>query len=123
MVYFQEKKSTELVSNKPVDTIPFHIIAVGDLLNLSINTPLQTSSQILNLKDVSSIQVKGDSTIEIPILGAINIVGLTIAQAKDTLLAHAKLYFNEPYVKIQLAAFKVTVLGEVSSPRNKINGV
>lgn len=116
LVYFQEKNNTLPPANTISKTTPVHIIAVGDVISLNINTPLQTSSQILNQKEGVGIQVKGDSTIELPILGTIKLAGLTMSVAKDTLLLRAKVYFNEPYVKLQLVSFKVTVLGEVGIP-------
>ena len=60
--------------------------------------------------------VKGDSTIEIPIIGNIKIAGLTLAVATDSLLQRAQIYFKQPYVNLQLQSYKVTVLGEVKSP-------
>ncbi len=118
-VYFQDKKSHKprAAANIPDSSTSVHIIAVGDFITLNINTPLQTSAQILNQKDGGSgFQVKGDSTIEIPIIGNIKLGGLTMAIAKDTLLQRAKVYFIQPYVNLQLLSYKVTVLGEVKGP-------
>jgi polysaccharide export outer membrane protein len=118
-VYFQDKqnKKSKPLANLRDSVASLHIIAVGDFVSIVINTPLQTSAQILTQKEGSSgTQVKGDSTIEIPILGNIRIAGLTMAIAKDTLLQRAKIYFIQPYVNLQLINYKVTVLGEVRAP-------
>lgn len=117
LVYFQEKKAVIPTSNVPNSQVPVHIIAPGDMINLIINTPLQSSATILNSKEgAAGYQVKGDSTLEIPVLGNIKIAGLPMNAAKDTILNRAKIYYNEPSINLQLVSFKVTVLGEVLNP-------
>jgi len=117
MIYFQDKNAGSAKVNIPSTGKFSHIIAVGDVISLVINTPLQTSSKILEQgSNQQGFAVKGDSTIELPVLGIVKLAGLTIAMAKDTLIQRAKIYFNDPYVNLQLISFKVTVLGEVNSP-------
>jgi polysaccharide export outer membrane protein len=121
MIYFQNKKATTIPpANVPNPVIPVHVLAVGDVINLVISTPLQTSDQILNQKGGSGFQIRGDSTIEIPVLGNVKLAGLTLAAAKDTLFSRANIYFNQPFVNLSLVTFRVTVLGEVSNPGIKL---
>lgn len=115
-VYFQTKSTTPPIVNNQTTQISSHILSAGDVISLNINTPLQTSAQLLNLKEGGGFLIKADGTIEIPVIGIVTLAGLTTTSAKDTLLLRAKVYFNEPYVNLQLVSFKVTVLGEVLSP-------
>ncbi len=120
LAYFQEKNKQTHQANIPFRTISNHIIAPGDILNISISTPLQTASQLLNTKDgISAIQVKADSSVEIPVLGTIKVGGLSMSGCTDSLMQRAGVYFKQPLVNIQLVSFKVTLLGEIKSPGMK----
>jgi polysaccharide biosynthesis/export protein len=54
--------------------------------------------------------------IDFPILGSMEIKGLTIPQLKDTLKARLNKYLQDPIINIRLLNYKVTVLGEVLRP-------
>jgi polysaccharide export outer membrane protein len=54
--------------------------------------------------------------IDFPVLGSIEVKGLTIPQLKDTLKARLNKYLQDPIINIRLLNYKVTVLGEVMHP-------
>ena len=118
-VYFQDKKGdkTHPSVNIQKNEIPKHIITVGDFISINISTPLQSSVSILgSTSGGSNVQVKGDSTVDIPIIGSIRLAGLSFLKAKDTLLSATNIYYKQPIINLHLVSFKVTVLGEVKNP-------
>jgi polysaccharide export outer membrane protein len=60
------------------------------------------------------VDVNGNTSI--PLLGQINLSGLTLIKAQDTISALLKLYVDDPIVSVKLLSFKFTVLGEVNKP-------
>lgn len=68
-------------------------------------------SQYLN-----GYMVNQDGFIELPIMGAIHVDGLTLAEAEAKIKLKASEYIKDPTVKVKLLSFKVTVLGEVRTP-------
>ncbi len=118
VLYFQDHRHTEPVANIPKDSstdIP-HRISFGDAFTLTFNTPLQTASNLNNNNTPLLLTVKSDSTIELPILGSLKVIGMTVDEANDSILARARIYFNQPFVNFLFVSFKITVLGEVKAP-------
>jgi len=74
--------------------------------------------------------VDNDGRIEFPVIGFLDVVGLTKRECEKVILEKIKPYFNEnekPLVTVRTASYSVTVLGEVGNPgvvqvaREKIN--
>lgn len=57
------------------------------------------------------IDKRGD--IQLPVLGAVNVKGLTLHEAQEKVRLLANEYLDEPTVYIRLVNFKFTLLGEV----------
>ncbi|HSI77690.1 MAG TPA: polysaccharide biosynthesis/export family protein [Lunatimonas sp.] len=66
--------------------------------------------------------VNQDGTIEFPILGLINLGGLTLEEARVEMKFLLKSQLKEPSVNILIANFKVSVIGEVNNPANFLVG-
>jgi polysaccharide export outer membrane protein len=60
--------------------------------------------------------VNKDGNIDFPVLGSIQVKGLTITQLKDSLKIKLNKYLQDPIVNIRLLNYKITVLGEVARP-------
>lgn len=65
------------------------------------------------------INPEGD--IIIPVIGPINVEGLTLGETKRLLQASANKVFNNSTVECKLLSFKYTVIGEVRAPGTYIN--
>ncbi len=65
---------------------------------------------------INGYRVATDSTINLPILGKLNVVGLKLEEAEKKLKIKAEEYLQDPTVQIKLLNFKVNVLGEVNVP-------
>lgn len=70
-----------------------------------------------NNLDQTSYLVDQNGTITFPVLGTLNIVGLTLEEVR-TLLAKRLVeggYINDPTIKVEILNLKVNVMGEVKS--------
>lgn len=60
--------------------------------------------------------VDQDGSVNFPILGSINLKGLTLIKAQDTLQNLLASSLKDPLVNIRFLNYKITVLGEVAHP-------
>ena len=57
-----------------------------------------------------------DGMIDFPVIGPVEVGGLTLDQAKDSLYVLIKPYLKDATINIRFLNFKITVLGEVNQP-------
>jgi len=96
-------------------------LQVGDQVSIVVSALNPQSAIPYNLPvGTKSITVEQDGRITYPQLGLIKVEGLTISQLRDVMVSRLKSYLTDPVVNIEFANFKVTVLGEVSSPGVKL---
>lgn len=102
-------------SNNPDATAVFNM---GGSLIQTPQAPTDISSANTNTSTemVNSYLVDKHGTIDFPVLGQLNIEGLTVSELKDTLKARLNQYLQQPIVNIRLLNYKITVLGEVLRP-------
>lgn len=67
-------------------------------------------------KYINGYSVASDSTITLPMLGKINVVGLNLEEAQQRVKAKAEEFLKEPAVQVKFLNFWVNVSGEVKSP-------
>lgn len=60
--------------------------------------------------------VDANGNVELPLIGKVNLAGLSIIEARDTLVGRFGFYMDEPVVMIKKLSFKITILGEVNNP-------
>lgn len=60
--------------------------------------------------------VSSDSTITMPVIGKINVAGLTKVEATEKIQNKLGEFLNNPSISLRILNFKVTVLGEVENP-------
>lgn len=110
-------------------------IEIGDVLNIDVKTviaeasaPYNSLEKFNNNYDVNKLildgfRVEKDSAINYPLLGKINVVGLTTSELeyklRNMLINDGQL--TNPYIKINKVNSKFTVLGEVGSPGTYFN--
>jgi len=133
IVYFQgdsTRYSTQEIVHKYTPTIqPNDIlsIVVGGLnteANEVFNTPNTFTTASTNYSTTSGgarVQplgylVNSDGTIEIPLVGKVNVGGMRTTDAADTIRIKLLNYLKEPSVIVRNLNFKVSVLGEVARP-------
>ncbi len=60
--------------------------------------------------------VANDGTVSVPIIGKVEMAGLTFIEAEDRLRARAEEYLKQPSVQVKFLNYKITVAGEVRNP-------
>ncbi|MBR4311770.1 MAG: polysaccharide biosynthesis/export family protein [Bacteroidaceae bacterium] len=121
------------------DTLPPHPmydakIMPKDLLTITVNTTDPESANLFNLTAQSSFNsarssslsqsptlqqylVSNEGTIEFPVLGSLQISGLTKSEAESLIRDRLSTYLKEkPIVTVRRANYKISVLGEVTHP-------
>jgi len=136
--YFRDVPDTIALFNiadtgyKPV------IIKPDDLLQINISSPNPEANTFFVSPGTSSSSINGttttasannmantylvdkDGVIELPIVGRVNVKGLTTIQVKDEIKNKVLTFLKDPIVTVRLQNFKITVLGEVNRPANYI---
>jgi len=105
-----------------------------DILNIRINTVDQEASAAINEGNnsvpannraisnsvgnqmISGYLVGQDGTVEIPVLGRIELGELTLSEAKEKIREVAHEYYKDATVSIRFSNFRVSVLGDVNRP-------
>lgn len=98
--------------------VPEAVIQKNDLLKVDITSPTPSAFAVFNASGSEYI-VNNDSTIRIPVIGLVKAVGLTkdvLASNIRRILLDRKLLVD-PVVNIRFLSFRVTVLGEVNTPK------
>jgi polysaccharide export outer membrane protein len=126
--YFQNSKlnTSEAISNfNPVT------VQKQDLLAINVSSLNPESSAIFNtnltrlngnnydvnpINPVTGYLVDQDGNVQLPLIGALKVDGLTITQVQSKILSKVAHMLKEPTVTVRLMNFKITVLGDVGHP-------
>jgi len=104
----------------PYELGPNDIIAVSVYMHPELSVPQEGAASGLG-----GVMVTSDGTVSLPLIGNINVGGLTIGKAQDKFNSAFAAYVNEPNVSIQLVAaqsLRYYLLGSFSSPGVKYPG-
>jgi len=90
----------------------------GLVINQAAATPLLggNSSTSLGQQQTTGFLVDKNGEIELALVGKVKVAGLTTYQARELVRDRVGTFYKEPNVQLRFANFKVSVLGEVSSP-------
>ena len=103
-------------------------IQKGDLISVQISSTTKSDYDFFNLQETSNPQllsqnpylygylVKPNGEIELPMLGNVNVDGLSFSEAEDLIQQISSTYFKDPVVKVNILNFDVSILGEVNNP-------
>lgn len=129
--YFNNASDASFIENSADTVLP--LIQKNDLLSITITSLSTDASALFNISNnvngstVTSTTnnqtgagylVGPDGTIQLPILGSIDVAGFTSKVIKDkiTNILLDKKLLKDPIVTIRQLNYEVTVLGEVSRP-------
>lgn len=104
---------------QPGDLLYIQIITENQDINLLFNPTLgQNASQYLRPESMfyTGYLINDSGLIEMPLLGHIEVSGLTLEQTRDSIRSKALKYLKNPQIITRLANFKFTVMGEVNAP-------
>ncbi len=124
LAYLQDDKDATSSGKFPEFTLT---ITPNDILSLQVFTvnteafPGIASTVDKQVIDNRSSYEKGFVVdkfgfVELPLIGKVNLTGLTMTEARDTLVKRFEFYMDAPIVILKKLSFKVTVLGEVNKP-------
>ena len=134
LVYFQE--GTNRIDSLPLLDPYIPSIQKGDVLSVQVTSLNQQATAYFNphssiassmdnsVSGGSSVTVPKDlgylvspeGTIELPLVGKINVLGLTTYQAGEKIKKELSEYLKEPTVNVRNMNFRISVLGEVAKP-------
>ena len=122
----------------PVDitNLPQLQIQPDDLLSIRVKALDITAVEPFNIDPLGAVNfnanntmrpligylVTRNGTIDFPMLGTLNVIGLTTDELRDTLKEKLTPFLNEPVVMVRFLNFRITVLGEVASPNTFLVG-
>jgi polysaccharide export outer membrane protein len=135
LVYFRKIDKEENARPQfPSDTIQ-NLVALriqkNDVLSITVNTfdmELSAPFNLVNSQMAANAGATGavsplvsyiideNGQIDFPVLGKVDLIGLTISEAKVLLGKRLQIYLKDPVVNIRLISFRISVLGEVSNP-------
>ncbi|MFM7016010.1 MAG: polysaccharide biosynthesis/export family protein [Bacteroidota bacterium] len=132
VTYFQETKDTAVISKqKFIEEHYTSVIQAYDILSIYVSSLNPEATAFFNVFSKSEGPTVGDSystrpnvgylvdaegNIDMPLVGKINVIGLSTSQAKDVIQKQLEKYLQQPSVRIYFENFKVTLLGEVTHP-------
>ncbi len=134
VAYFQNIDQVDLSASKglydakimPKDQLTITVITTDPKaaapFNLSISNTIGTNGQ-LSTGSTGSLQcylVDNDGNINFPIIGTIHVLGLTKTECENLIKQKVSPYLSateNPVVTVSMASFRVTVTGEVGSPK------
>ncbi len=129
VAYFQDVADS-LDVEKRVRNAAYHepVIQKGDILNIEVTTIDANIGGITTVQHTKedesagmSTQIKGymvdkNGSVEIPIIGKLEVEGRTTMEVKEMVRGRALKYYKDPLVNVRIANFYITVLGEVKRP-------
>lgn len=132
IVYFQNVSDLEKINSTNSFT---PVLKVDDVVSILVSASDMDAARPFNLQGASIPMgengASGDSgavgteptylidekgNIEFPVLGQLKLAGLTRVQVKDMIKEKLTIYIKDPIVSVRLKNFKITVIGEVTSP-------
>jgi polysaccharide export outer membrane protein len=94
---------------------------MNELYNPAFAGTSRTSNSSIIYNEVSGqyiygYQIDSNGDISLPLIGKVNVKGLTLQECEGVIYNKAKEYLKELSVKVRLLNYKITVMGEVNKP-------
>ena len=131
MTYFQNMDSIDIRNSPKVPEVRIkqndQLTIIVSCIDPTASAPFNMSISAGNYSNNTSADnlrytylVDADGEINFPVIGKVKVKGLTRPETEALITEKIKPYFAEaetPVVKVTLSSFKVTVIGEVGSPK------
>lgn len=85
----------------------------GSNTNQAMRAGIQGGGDIYYMTGYS---VNDSGYVELPIIGNVKVIGLTIPEAKKVIEKEVKQYFTKYYLRVQLGGIRYSALGEFNAP-------
>ncbi|WDO14479.1 polysaccharide biosynthesis/export family protein [Flavobacterium sp. WW92] len=128
MTYYQNIDQLSKLENsasyetrlQPDDLLMIVVMAENPEVAAPFNMPslvLQSTSEVENQQvRMNSYLIDSKGFIQFPILGAIQLGGLTRTEAVAKMTKELEKYINKPSINLRILNYKITVQGEVTQP-------
>ncbi|PTS91372.1 sugar transporter, partial [Pedobacter sp. HMWF019] len=130
--YFQDLRDSGIVQQDINNYTPLKI-QKDDILAITVTSLNPEASAIFNMGNTSSLPsnasvstnptntangfvVDQNGAIQLPLIGSIQVLGLTTTAARELVQSKLLTYLKEPVVSLRIINFKVSVLGDVAKP-------
>lgn len=119
--YYQDLDRTKPTVEEIANYQPA-IIQSSDVLgiNVSSRTPEQSAIFNYSAKDnqatISGYLVDAKGEVQLPLVGALKVIGLTTGEVQEKLNQLLTTYYKDPVSNVRILNFKVSVYGDVSKP-------
>lgn len=103
--------------NELIITVKSEVPSASAQFNLPYTNPATIgTTQTNSTPQLQTYEVYPDGNIDFPVLGKIHAAGMTTFGLKEYLTKRISEYVKDPVVTVALKGYKISVLGEVSSP-------
>lgn len=133
-IYFYEnpENKTDTISYNPVRT--HYIVRPNDILYIDFFSALTDAEKFFSYSShnsggnmqvspsvmyVSEYVVSDSGLLKIPVIGNLDVSGLSISDIERLLEFEGRKYINDVVVKVKLLSYKITFLGEFGQPGEK----
>ena len=125
-IYLSKGNFNEEVNNNNITNT--YKLQKGDMLYVKVQTMDEKTYKLFNSEWINSsarnelstylesYTISDSGNIDLPIIGKINVSGLTIVGAQEKIQKNLSTYLLDAKVVLKLVNFKITVLGEVIRP-------
>lgn len=104
--------------NELIITVKSEVPSASAQFNLPYTNPATIgTTQTNTTPQLQTYEVYPDGNIDFPVLGKIHAAGMTTFELKEYLTKRISEYVKDPVVTVTLRGYKISVLGEVTSPR------
>ena len=110
---------------RPFDNLYLSVLTLDPEVNALFNPSSQgdgfsSSTQQMygspESRDINGYRVSQNGTITVPIIGEINVAGLSLNEAQNHIKEKAVEYLVDPTIQVKYLNYKVLILGEVGFP-------
>ena len=122
LVYFQDLEQQQVLDSvRAIEPT----LQTGDFITIQVSSIDPVGAATFNLYETSeynsyprpiSYLVKSDGTIGFPVLGDLQVKGLTTKALTTKVTEELKAYLKKPIVTVRITNFKIMVMGEVNKP-------
>lgn len=127
MVYFQDieqlrksenRRSGNNLEIQPDDVLTIRVSAPEQEAALPFNLTKSIASQerIMGEVELETYLVSNEGTIEFPVIGNMEVKGLTNIELSKKIQSEIREYVKDPIVNVRILNFQISVLGEVNNP-------
>jgi polysaccharide export outer membrane protein len=146
LVYLQDRQSDKVATSanevKSLNLQRYeHKLQAGDIVSIQISSLTQEQFNVFNKQAVSAgngfmmmnnvaglppsfpgYTISQAGTVELMAVGPVQIAGMTVSEAQESLKKLMKDYLKDPVVEVKLVNFTYTMLGEVAREGTFITG-